>query len=567
MSERSGMIEWIRGEMVGPSRPLAEVAVITFVGGEFVDPVAQRRGPLAWHPTPDAPLEEVLYYDRESPHRKYGTGLLHPGASLNAPGVVAPPPADETALHVTDTLGVEAEADEGAEDGEVRGDGNTAEDSGSSETADDFEVTSPDVRQPSTIGISFCVRLAADGQIVVRLPQSRRFAWQPADTTTPFALNGRYESGKRRWTDDQGRTKDGPVWRRRPAVLPDTAITFRRTDFVSGSFLRQDVVMPEAAPIRLRIEVLTRQCRNEKGVPLDDLWLLTLVLRNSTRPEGEREPRESVLYQTYFEVAAEGGRIERYPESRRPFDQLDPEEQSLALLYRESATWGIGHGCAAGWDTGPGEAPTSIYADVMPAVELPSMTPDIEDAHGNRIQLSMRSLADLTDGGDGPAWQSLENLATEYAAWIQRARDQMGGLDGRFAPVAKRHLDACTVCLTRINDGIALLRNNASVRRAFRLANLAMLLQQITTKQLVRRPLKWDEHLRRVGPSGDPRSPWSIFEGGLEDSGRLGSWRAFQIAFLLMSLDGVRSGVSRIASWWISSGFPPAVAKPRLTSL
>ena len=543
MSERSGMIEWIRGEMVGPSRPLAEVAVITFVGGEFVDPVGQRRGPLAWHPTPDAPLEEVLYYDRESPHRKYGTGLLHPGASLNAPGVVAPPPADETALHVTDTLGVEAEADEVAEDGEVTEDGNTAEDSGSFETADDFEVTSPDVRQPSTIGISFCVHLAADGRIVVRLPQGRRFEWQSEDSPL-FPLNGRYESGKRRWTDDQERSKDGPVWRRRPAVLPDTAISFRRADFRSGSFLRQDVLMPEASPIRLRIEVLTRQCCDEGGVPLDDLWLLTLVLRNSSRPEGEREPRESVLYQTYFEVAAEGGRIERYPESRRPFDQLDPEEQSLALLYRESATWGIGHGCAAGWDTGPGEAPTSIYADVMPAVELPSMTPDIEDAHGNRIQLSMRSLADLTDDGDGPAWQSLENLATEYAAWIQRARDQMGGLDGRFAPVAKRHLDACTVCLARINAGIALLRNDARVRRAFRLANLAMLLQQITTKQLVRRPLQWDAHLRRVGPSGDHRSPWSIFEGGLEDSGRLGSWRAFQIAFLLMSLDGVRSGVS-----------------------
>ncbi len=543
MSERSGMIEWIRGEMVGPSRPLTEPAVITFAGDGFVDPVPQRRGPLAWHPTPDATLEEVLYYDRESPHRKYGTGLLHPGASFSVPSAISPPSADEIALHFNDTLGVEAEVDEVTEDGGVGGDRNNPEETSGSETADDFEVTSPDVRQPSTIGISFCVRLAADGRIVVRLPQSRRFAWQTADSP-PFALNGRYESGKRRWTDDQGRTKDGPVWRRRPAVLPDTAITFRRADFVSGSFLRQDVVMPEASPIGLRIEVLARQCRSENGVPLDDLWLLTLVLRNSTRPEGEREPRESVLYQTFFEVSAEGGCIEKYPESRRPFNQLDPEEQSLALLYRESATWGIGHGCAAGCDAGPGEAPASLYADVMPAVELPSMTPDIEDAHGNRIQLSMRSLAGLTDGGDGPGWQSLVNLATEYAAWIERGRDQLGGLDARFAPVAARHLEACTACLARINAGIALLRNDPCVRRAFRLANLAMLLQQITTKQLVRRPLQWDAHLRRVGPSGDHRSPWSIFEGGLEDSGRLGSWRAFQIAFLLMSLDGVRSGVS-----------------------
>ncbi len=39
MNERSEMIEWIRGELVGPSRPLAEPAVIEFIDREFVDPV------------------------------------------------------------------------------------------------------------------------------------------------------------------------------------------------------------------------------------------------------------------------------------------------------------------------------------------------------------------------------------------------------------------------------------------------------------------------------------------------------------------------------------------------
>ena len=65
--------------------------------------------------------------------------------------------------------------------------------------------------------------------------------------------------------------------------------------------------------------------------------------------------------------STEGGHLERYPESQRPFSQLDSEEQSLALLYRESATWGIGHGCAAGWDCEPGQEPPVLYADVMPA--------------------------------------------------------------------------------------------------------------------------------------------------------------------------------------------------------
>ena len=535
MSERSEMISWIRGEMIGPARPLADAPVIQFNGQEFTDPIALRRGPLSWKPAPDADSQEVLYFDRESPHRKYGGGLLHPTPTVAA-GQVLPPP-DEVALQVADTIGAESDSDDVPDAGEATEAGSATESSGSSDVTEDFEVTSPDVRHPSTIGISFCVRLGAAGRIIIRLPASRRFVWQTVDSP-PFLLNGRYESGKRRWTDEQGRPKDGPVWRRHPAVLAGTEVIFRRADFVSGRRLSSDVTMPEGSPLRLRIEAFPRQVQGE-----EDVWLVTAVLRNSTQFVGLQEPRESILYQTLFEVVAEGGSIEKYPESRRPFDQLDEEEQSLALLYRESATWGIGHGCAAGWDAQPNHSPDMIYADVMPAVELPSMTPDIEDAHGNRIQLSMRALSGITDDGAGPAWQSLENLAAEYSAWIQRARDRVVDLDGRFSLVATRHLDACDACLDRINAGIALLRNDARVRRAFRFANLSMLLQQIATKQLARRPLDWDAVRRVVGPVGTSQSPWDIYQQQRE-SGNLGTWRAFQIAFLLMSLDGARSGTS-----------------------
>jgi hypothetical protein len=252
---------------------------------------------------------------------------------------------------------------------------------------------------------------------------------------------------------------------------------------------------------------------------------------------GATEPRTAILYQTYFEVRIEGGRIERYPESQRPFDQLDAEEQSLALLYRESATWGIGHGCSAGWDAQPGESPHFIFADVFPAVQLPSMTPDIKDQHENEIQLSMRTLAALSEDGIGGAWQSLEDLASEYEIWIQQRRNDAEGLDSRLQSVASRHLDICFVCLERIRSGISLLRNDARVRQAFRLANLAMLLQQIGTKQLMTRPLVWNSNLRRVVPEGQHRSPWTVFDGNLETP-NVGKWRAFQIAFLLMSLAG-----------------------------
>jgi hypothetical protein len=82
MSERSELITWIRGEIVGPSPFLKQPLVAEFTNGEFVDTEPKRRGPVAWRPAPDADLEEILYYDRETPHRKYGAGLLHPGGVM-----------------------------------------------------------------------------------------------------------------------------------------------------------------------------------------------------------------------------------------------------------------------------------------------------------------------------------------------------------------------------------------------------------------------------------------------------------------------------------------------------
>jgi hypothetical protein len=541
MSERSEMINWIRSELVGPSRPLAEPALVEFNNREYADPIPLRRGPLAWRPDPDGDLQEVLYFESESPHRKYGAGLLHPAT---APATTPPP--DQAALEATDTIGAEPEADDmqdDAPDGTAPGGGDDADgpavaggDTGF-DASDDFEVTSPDVRHPSTIGISICVRLEVNSHIVVLLPQSRRFSWQ-AEESPPFPLNGRYELCMRRWTDGNGRGREARIWRRLPALLSDAEMTVGRSELVSGQVIRKDVTMPEGSPLTLRLEIFPRQIQGHINI-----WLLTVVLRNSTAPSHMRQPLESVLYQTFFEVKVAGGQFEKYPESLRPFAQLDPEEQSLSLLYREFATWGIGHGCAAGWDAEPSGTPLTIYSDVMPAVQLPSMTPDIE-ADGRPVQLYMRSLSALSDDGAGPAWQSLENLASGYAAWIQLMREEAAGLSANFASVAKRHLEACNVCLTRINTGIALLRNDASVRRAFRLANLAILLQQIASKQLARRPLGWNAGLRLMTPQGDHRSPWSIYENSLEDTVQLGSWRAFQIAFLLMSLDGARDGRS-----------------------
>jgi hypothetical protein len=524
MSERTLLIEWIRAEIVGPSRPISEAKPIDFIGRDFIDPVPLRNGPLCWQPAGNASAQEILYFDRESPHRKYGCGVLH------APTAPTGSTPDQSAAVASDTLGIEPESNEVEDVGSEEAD-DTSNERDLLDASDDFEVTSPDIRHPSTIGISFCIRLKTQGRIIVRLPLNRRFAWQ--DESRPeFFLNGRYEHCTRHWKDDQGREKDGPMWRRLTAVLPETEVVVDQKDLVTGKVIRRDVKMPEGSPVALRVDLFPRKVEGDENV-----WLLTVVLRNTTQPTDSRQVRESALYQAYFEVLTQDAKFEKYPESQRPFSELDRDEQSLALLYRESATWAIGHGCAAGWDAKLRQTPDKLYADVMPAVETPSMTPDIKDADGNPLRLSMRALSGLSDDYQSQTWQTLTDVAAKYKEWIENKQAQIASLALSFRPVAEGHLKDAESCLRRINRGIEILKENREARVAFRLANLAMLLQQIATKQLPKRPLQWKEAVG-IAPAGEHDSPWRIFVTQRERE-ELGYWRAFQIAFLLMSIDGM----------------------------
>jgi Helicase conserved C-terminal domain len=528
MSDRARMIAAVRAEIVGPSQPLDEPTLITFADRLFSDPLPNRRGAVTWRPSPDELAEEVLYFERETPHRKYGAGLLHPEEKAHS----ADPAVSAAAA--ADTLGVDLEDVESADPSGEEDSTSADDDDDTSAVVDDFEVTSLDVRHPSTIGVSCCVTVGLKGSVAIRLPSARMLAWQPLGAA-PVRLNGRYEQCSRSWKDEKGITREAPAWRRHPAVTSDSVVRVSRAELESGNVIQKPVPTPANSPLRLRVDVFPRPLKGS-----EDTWLVTIVLRNVT-PLRSQGLKECILYQTLFEVTVEGGVFSKYPESERPFSQLDEEEQSLVLLYRESATWGIGHGCAAGWDAQPDKEPSLVFADVMPTVETPSMTPDIVNEQGQQIRLSMRDMAELSDDGASSGWTSLDTMVRSYRVWIGSRAAEAGMIEHpELRAVAERHLHLCQECLTRIEAGIALLRSQASVRSAFRLANVAMLLQQIATKQLKRRPLEltWLGRTPRVKPSGSFDSPWSIFEGK-RDSANLGTWRAFQMAFLLMQLGGM----------------------------
>jgi hypothetical protein len=528
------MLAYLRGEIVGPSVPLREATVAVFSGERFPVPAGEPDAPAVpyvWCPSEESGQQEVLYLYRETPHRKYGTGLLHPQEER---AVNADEGEDRQGADVESGDTQEAAVSAGNEEQEQAGfeDEDALPESEDNPLEPEISVVSADVRHPSTMGLSFCATFGPDARLVVRLPQSMRFPWQQADDA-PVQVNGRYERCIAVINRGERGSIEQPAWRRLPAVAPDTNVAFTAAEVLAGGLVKRAVPLPGGAPLSLELQVFARPVAGEERTSL-----ITVVLRNTSAKDNKE--KASVLFQTLFSCEVEDGGFRRYPEAGRRFGELDEDEQSLALLYDNSAVWAIGHGCAAAWEEpAPGGTPRSIIADCMPTVETPSMTPDAFTRDGREIVLRMADLASLSPGGT--AWLQLTELINEYDAWIGAQSIRAAGLHERYKPVAARHLDACRSVSARMRAGLKVLELNPTARTAFRLANRAMLLQQVATKQLRKRSLLWDTASKTHALSGAHLDP-AVLEKSGDIRSDLGSWRAFQIAFLLMQLPGLVGG-------------------------
>lgn len=543
--ERSRLIEFLRGELVGPVRSAASAQTRTRYEVKGSRDVESHPAPndysawLFWKPEgADGDEEEILsIHGGRNPHRSYGIGVLYPEPRGN---LAAEPHDDGEGVSGDDA----ADAGEPENDaaGEIPGLDDELTSSASDQIEqsltqdDDFEVVSSDARRPSSMAISFCVRLEAEGAVVVSFPRCRKLSWQEVDQS-PFPLNGIYERFHLRLERKQGQDADPTIlaYRRRAAVAQQATVRFTRQDLEDSTQIeRRRQSIPKAPGIRedlkLQVQAYTRPHPFRQ-----DAALLTVVMRNRS----ESDDRDLALFQSCFEVQVEGGTFEPYPESPRPPETMDEDEQSMELLYRNTQCWAIGHGCAAGWRDSETGAPDLLTAEIMPAVELPSMTPDIE-LEGQQLKVSMSDLADLSEPKDGEsdAWGTLEAVVEGYRGWVQTRKAEIPSLREKLQAAAERHIEVCEQALARMRYGLDLLRGNPAVHQAFRWANEAMLLQQIAMKQIRHREVRWNSDLKRVMPVGDHDNPFRVRDAGGVRS-ELGSWRAFQIAFLLLSLRGM----------------------------
>ena len=471
---RSIILDALRAEVIGPDPAGAPLDISTTP--RFAD-LESSFGP--W--VDMATGEEILNNLQVTPMRRYASGVLFP-ESQSEPEVL-----------LNGEFFIDPEDD--AIEPELPKPGKI---SVSDVDANDYELSSANELDPRSAAISFVVPESAR---ILRI-QVRGAFYQPIKVVIGGGKKG---DSERTW------------YVRRPVSF--TGELLLNDDFNASKGFRKIPVTasPSAQPLVLDVYCFTRRLagRGEN--------FATVAVKNNS---SGKSCNTHGLFQTEFTIECldSDGIAAEFPNYPEREDSLllttDAEARSLSLLYRDYPTFAVGHGCSADWLPLEGAA-TTIRGHYFPSHEVPSVTPDITDEAGNRLDVSMATLAGL-DGADDP-FESLDRLAIAYKDWISRRRKDIVVLSERHRKTAIEHLRDCETALARIRIGIELIRSNKDVMRAFQYANESVLRQQTDTPTNTRKIVLTKSGQRQI----DPRPPTPTNKG---------KWRPFQIGFLLATL-------------------------------
>jgi len=362
-----------------------------------------------------------------------------------------------------------------------------------SDASDEIDAASNQSLVPSSFGMTFCV----EGDI------------ERIEVEACWGCYERVPNKEHDLTKPNGQKVK--VWQRVPCggklVLPLT----------EGVIIHQ---APDKSRPAVRIQGSVR-AKNANGDRLVTLFLINA----QEEPETNRD--SAWVFQPELIVRAEANASDNAIFRRRPVldvDGMDPERESLEMIYRNRVEFAVGHGVAVHAVTAEDVTlATEVRTTVLPQYEVqvtetpgldradrPAMKAMVESGLLDMQRLATLDVAQLVD--------ALNVLTKDYAAWITEQRSRVDRDVSGYDTPARQAMDRCQEIQTRLQQGINTLKNDGKALAAFRFANRAMAIQRVRSQYAL-------EVRRGRDVSVDQF-----------DLPKNRSWRPFQLAFLLLSI-------------------------------
>jgi hypothetical protein len=532
LANRKWLASRLRAEIVGPDPAGTECDLHPggeqkrFTREEFYKPKKQANG------------EEVIWQD--PPAKTYGAGVLFPiGVIEEREQLRAGEDQEDQQSSVEIDPGENQDVDEKLE---RRAERKAAKIPAAMDESEDYAVTLANAFRPSAIGLSFLADFSVEGLgLRVEVVSVGRLG---SDDIREIPV-GTYKKTKVIVGDPGGVPFPKSVWLRVP--LRDDANGLPYVEISSAELLAsRGAIIKKLAGVGQGLEIVVVSRGGYSRLTSTQRLITVSLVNRKELDAGNLD--EQCLFQAGIRVKGQTGSpwIQPYPESEvSKLGVQDPmsDEQINRLIYRQHQTFAIGHGCAADWAGQSPESVAEVWTDVMPAFETPTTSADLfvwnKDGSRQPIKVSMRKLAGLDPEDDGAA--EIDALVQSYKSWINDLKTEREGVPSISADMKETSevlIKRCEECLERIEDGVKFLQENTTLacaaKEAFVLANRAMLIAQLRSTREVRVPslgsdgksIIWSPAISDIDPS-------------IPDPQGRGYWRAFQIAFLLMSLRGI----------------------------
>lgn len=337
-------------------------------------------------------------------------------------------------------------------------------------------------------------------------PSSMGLRFQVPADTGPLRFTarwGKYES--RREADEQGKTQT--YYDRTPFAEP---VDVDISAFKAGESKRS----PLTGDVEIAVEVFD----------FDGRRVVEAALLN-TAVTGRELPPRLWMFQAELEVTAPNGEAVFLPARDAMITDRgsrDPEVRRLDLLYRDRLEFAVGRTASVKWDLSDSDKrrATAVRTTWVPTAEVPqTQAPTV-----NGAVLSMRALMQATPE---ELKAGLKPLIDGYSAWIDKRKAENETLPEWLQEQGSIGLGDGAAALTRLRAGLELLVSNEHAQRAFWFMNRTMrdqrLRSQVAALRIEQKDLSITDAVAEVDARGE----------------KAASWRAFQLAFILMQLPAV----------------------------
>lgn len=277
-------------------------------------------------------------------------------------------------------------------------------------------------------------------------------------------------------------------------------------------------------------------------------YLIVMLVNDSTKVKVDSRHYYSIVAEKVNELSFFGVKIDIVSKDIIPYrNEINPEFEDqeanrLHYLYRSIEDYGIGHLCSVNWYRDE-EGMMHVCSDFMPSVETPDVEPEPRDKSqqvfdegkktylpkkyiDNNKYLQFKWLSVFSSNDDSELVKGLLEFADSYYTWIKQlnANENQLGLE---------NIERCIKDYERIKSNINEFLTDPVKMQIFRLMNAAMFMQLWHSKGNNQEQVRNDQQELSFEYYKKRALDTTIFKG------QIAAWRPFQLAFILLNLDGV----------------------------